>query len=345
MPKKPIITYADMDIGLFKAASSGEQIQYIYSDGDKEIARFNSADAGKKWLDEVEIMGVDFEHGYEGDHITLTRSIDYIDLGVEKAYEVFDNILEDYKKLAGTKQFTGYVSKSTGAEVFRNKIATIKKYKGSRVSRKPSHLEAVRKYALSKPDIKKSTGRVKLDGVNYGIETDDQTQALAQRKGELGQLMTFDKDGLTAVGCHVLNLNYFDESVFSDPSTVGFLEKSGDNIVGIGYLFFLAQMIMGDSIDAITGVPKGGKKKALEVLAPFNNQPISELPKAFEEVAKLYKKAYGDRHEYKHWETEETIVRNWYEMMIEQGQLLYMLRGKDDSFEKSVLKYYKGETP
>jgi hypothetical protein len=345
MTKKPIITYADMDIALFRSASSAEQIQYIYSDGDKEVARFNSASDGKKWLDEVEIMGCDFEYGYEGDHNTLTRSTDYIDLGVEKAYEVFDNILEDYKKIANTKEFVGYVSKSTGAEVFRNKIATIKKYKGSRASRKPAHLEAVRKYALSKPEIKQSTGKVVIDGVKYGIETDDQVAALAQHKGELGQLLSFDKDSMISVGCWILSPDYLEESTYADPTLTGMIKESGDNLIGFGHLFLLGMMITGDTADAITGVPKGGKKKALEVLSPFNNQPISELPKAFEEVAKLYKKAYGDRYEYKHWETGETIVRSWYEMMLEQGHLLYMVRGKDDSFEKSVLKYYKGETP
>lgn len=345
MPKKPIITYADADIAIFKAAASGEQIQYIYSDGDKEVASFTSAEDGKKWLSEVEVMGVDFEYGYEGDPSSLTRTIDYTDLGVEKSYEVFDKILEDYKKMANTPEFVGYVSKSTGAEVFRNKIATIKKYKGSRASRKPLHLEAVRKYALSKPEIKQASGKVVMDGVKYDIETDDQVAALAQYKGELGQLLSFDKDSMISVGCWILSPNYLEDPTYADPTLTGVVEEVGGSLRGFGHLFLLGMMITGDTADAITGVPKGGKKKALEVLSPFNNKPISKLPDAFEEVAKLYKKAYGDSYTYKHWETGEDITRNWYEMMIEQGKLLYMLRGKNDSFEKSVLKYYKGETP
>ena len=343
MIKKPEITYADMDIALFTASSSAEKIQYIYWEGDKEIARFDSADAGKKWIQEVETFGVDFTFNYEGDVSNLVRTVEYIDLGVEKALETFDHILEDYKKSANTPNFIGYVSKSTGAQVFRNKVATLKKYKGSRASRKPVHLEAVRQHALSKPDIKQATGQVEIDGVKMDIECDDQVQALAQRKGMKGQLMSFDKDMMTAVGCWLISPNYLEEPIYSDPESIGELVKSGENLTGFGHLFLLSMMITGDTVDAITGVPKAGKAKALEALTPFNNKPISFLPEALREVAKLYKKAYGDSYTYKHWETGESITRSWYEMMLEQAELLYMRRSKTDSAEKSILKYLKKE--
>jgi hypothetical protein len=343
-PSKPEITYADMDIALFKAASSAEKIQYIYYDGSVPVAQFDSAKDTKNWLVEMDLLGCDAQFGFEGDPNKLTPEVEYIDLGVEKGYEVFDLLLEDYKKEANTPKFIGYVSKSTGAEVFRNKLATLKKYKGGRASRKPVHLEAIRKYALSKPDIKQSRGKYELDGVKCDIETDDQVQALAQAKGEKGQLMTFDKDGLSAVGCWILNLNYFDDAKFSDPTTLGFLEKDGSKVIGIGWLFLLAQQIMGDSVDAITGVPRAGKAKAYEVLSPYNNKPVSQLPEALKEVAKLYKDKYGDEHKYKHWETGEEITRDWYDMMKEQLDLLYMLKGSKDSAERSVLKYLDRES-
>lgn len=330
MPRKPVVTYADLDIALFKASSSAEKIQYIYYDNDKEVARFDSADAGKKWVEEVETFSVDFQFGFEGDTENLTREVEYIDLGAEKGYEVLDHILEEYQKEAGTPVFNGYISAATGAEVFRHKVATLKKYKGTRAGRKPLHLEAVREYALTKSFIKQ---------VPSYLECDDYVQAYAQKKGETGQLLSLDKDSLTAVGCWVLNTNYFDEAIFSDPNTLGFIEKSGDNVRGIGYLFFMGQQIFGDTSDSVTGVPKAGKAKALEVLKPFNNSPVNKLPEALLEVAKLYKKAYGDRHTYKHWETGESITRGWYEMMLEQSQLLYMLKGSKDSVEKSILKY------
>lgn len=330
MTCRPEVTYADLDIALFKASSSAEKIQYIYYDNGKEVARFDSADTGKKWLEEVEVFGVDFNFGFEGDITTLTREVDYIDLGAEKGFEILDHILEDYKKEADTPIFKGYISAATGAEVFRHKVATLKKYKGARAGRKPTHLEAVRDYALSKSFIKQ---------VPSYLECDDYVQAYAQKKGETGQLLSLDKDALTAVGCWVLNTNYFDEAIFSDPETLGFIEKSGDNVRGVGYLFLLGQMVMGDTADSVTGVPKAGKAKALEVLTPFNNKPVSELPDALLEVAKLYKKAYGDNHTYKHWETGESITRGWYEMMLEQGQLLWMLKSSKDNVEKSVLKY------
>lgn len=337
---KPEITYADLDIALFKSSSAAEQVYYVYYDGDREVAKFDSAEKGKKWIEEIEAFGADFTYGFEGEVEDLTREVEYVDKGVEEGYKTFDNILKDYIEIANTPKFVGYVSKSSGSEVFRNKIATIKKYKGSRAGRKPIHLEAVRKYALSKPNIKQCNSKIELDGELWDIEVDDQCQALAQRAGSKGQLLSLDKDMMTSVGCWLLSPNYFDDAVYSDPKSVGLIEKSGDNLVGYGYLFLLGMMITGDTVDAITGVPRGGKAKALEVLTPFNNKPLDRLPEAFAEVAKLYKKAYGEEHTYKHWETKEEIKRSWKDMMIEQGKLLYMLRGKTDSFEKSVMKYF-----
>lgn len=334
MPKKPEVTYADLDIALFIAASSAEKIQYIYYDNGKEVARFDSADAGKKWLGEVEIFGVDFNFGFEGGIANLTRDVEYIDLGVEKGYETFDRLIDEYKKSADTPAFKGYVSASTGSEVFRHKVATVKQYKGGRSGRKPKYLEDIRSYAINRHGFKQTQGF---------IETDDITQALAQKAGEKGQLLSLDKDSQTTVGCWLLNENYFDEAVFSDPSEVGWLEKSDDKVVGLGRLYLCYMSLVGDTVDAITGVPRVGKAKAYELLKDFSHKPISVLPEALTVVAKEYKKVYGDNYEYKHWDTGKKIARNWYDMMREQMILLYMLKGSKDSVEKSVLKYLDKE--
>lgn len=334
MPSKPEVTYADLDIALFISASSAEKIQYIYYDGDKEVARFGSAKAGKDWIEESEMMGCDIEFGFEGDFETLTREVEYIDLGVEKAYEVFDQLIDEYKKSAGTPVFKGYVSASTGAEVFRHKVATIKPYKGGRASRKPVHLEAVREYAINHHGFIQTKG---------SIETDDMTQALAQRADEKGQLLSLDKDSQTCVGCWLLNENYFDKPVFSDPTIVGWLEKSGDHVVGLGNLYLCYMGLVGDVVDAVVGVPRVGKAKAYELLREFSNKPADTLPDALSVVAKEYKKVYGDKHEYKHWKTGEKITRGWYEMMLEQFTLLYMLKGSNDDVEKSILVHLDRE--
>lgn len=347
MPKKPEVTYADLDIALFISSSSAEQVQYVYYDNGKEVARFDSADAGKKWIEsskEVKdfhdsfdldfLFGLDSIEAYAGDTENLTREVEYLDLGVDKAYETFDRIIEDYKKTANTPVFKGYVSASTGSEVFRHKIATVKKYKGGRAGRKPIYLEAVRQYAIEHHGFKQTRGF---------IETDDITEALATKAGEKGQLLSLDKDSLCCVGCWLLNENYFDEAVYSDPSIVGWLEQSGDKVIGLGRLYLCYMSLVGDTVDNIGGCPKVGKVKAYNLLKDFSHKPISALPEALAVVAKEYKKVYGDSYEYKHWETGEKITRNWYSMMHEQFQLLYMLKSSKDSAEKSVLKYLEKE--
>jgi 5'-3' exonuclease len=78
----------------------------------------------------------------------------------------------------------------------------------------------------------------------------------------------------------------------------------------VGEKFFYAQLIMGDPVDNIPGLPKHGPKAAFDILG--NTQTREE---AFKAVLEAYRAVYGDSAEAE---------------MLEQGQLLWMVRELDE---------------
>jgi len=335
-PSKPEIVFMDLDVDLFKASNAGEKIQYTYYDGNIPVANFDSAADGKTWLFEMDLLGCDPEFGFEGDPSTLTRETSYIDLGADKAIEAWDLIYKNnvdliHEQVGSLIKCQGYVSPATSAKTFRDKLATLTKYK-DRDGRKPIHLEAVRAHALTNPDIKAST---------VGVECDDEVQARAQAKGEKGLLFSQDKDSSTCIGCWLLNPNQYDEMVFSDPTKIGFIEwdVKKKKTKGWGMLFLLQQALYGDPVDSVLGVEGIGAKGAYNLLKDFSGRPFDTVYGAIELVAKQYKKKYGEVYVHKHWNTGEELTKSWYDVMHENIQLVYMLKGSKDSAEKSVLKY------
>lgn len=337
-PKQPTVAFIDLDSFIFKAASTSEQQKYDYLDKDgKVVATFDSAADAKSWYEEVEAFEVDFTYGYEGDVEDLTRSdVYHEDKGEEYAKKQWESILKQLIKDLpdSVTEWKGFVSNESGKEVFRNDIATVKPYKGNRKDTyRPKHLEYVRSLALNHPNVQ---------GVTGGIEVDDLVQAYAQKAKEDGLLVTIDKDGLTSVGCWVLLYDSMDEPIHSDISTVGKIYRDDKGkMKGCGYLFLLGQAITGDQIDNIQGVPRAGVAKAVELLSPFNDKPKKHLSDAIQVVLDLYKEKYGEIYEYRHCSTGELIQKSYIDVFKEMGSLLYMLRGKGDSFEKSIMKYYK----
>jgi hypothetical protein len=334
-PKKPTKAYIDGDMILFSAASAGEQVMYIYKDKDgKEVCRFDSADKGKKWIEEFEIFGVDAHYGYKGEAEDLTRETQYVIGDFDTCKKTFKTLLKRWvvpiNKWAGKDiEVVCYISKATGAENFRYQVATIKPYKGGRANtRKPHYLEELRKWASKLPEVKMARGRV---------EVDDVTCALAQRAGEKGVVVSGDKDANGVSGCWVFDPERDTIPRFSDPTSVGeiYLDESG-GMKGIGWLFWLGQCLKGDNVDNIGGCKGVGDAKAVKVLEQFSGADISMLERAVQPVCQVYMDTYGDEHKYKNHHTGKMVTVSWRDILIENLRLVYMLKKQDDSPDEVI---------
>ena len=128
----------------------------------------------------------------------------------------------------------------SGKQNFRKDVAVTKPYKGNRVQEKPLHLEELRNYAIEEY----------LGVVIEPFEADDLVIALADRYIGAFVLIGIDKDGLQLTGFHY-----------------NFVKQEWLEVLPIDAQYNLArQLLTGDSVDNITGIPKIGKVKAEKIL-------------------------------------------------------------------------------
>lgn len=128
----------------------------------------------------------------------------------------------------------------TGTGNFRDKIATIKEYKGNRdPDAKPLHYRSLRRYLLNK------WGASVVDG----IEADDAVAEIMYHEGPNAILVGIDKDLLTIPGRHY----HFKTKTFRVVSP----EEARAH--------FYRQLITGDTVDNIGGAYKAGPAAAAKI--------------------------------------------------------------------------------
>jgi len=184
---------------------------------------------------------------------------------------------------------------------FRKEIATTKEYKGQRKSEKPFHFDNLREYMIANYDVV----------IAWGLEADDLISIELTKSGDKLDVIccTRDKDLRTVAGMHFgwpcgAQPQYGPKRV----TELGELHYNEEKrkLTGEGFLFFCAQMIMGDPVDNIPGLPKGGPKLAWELL-----QDVKDEVSAMDCVRSAYIDKLGEDYE---------------EYFNEQYQLLWMLR-------------------
>lgn len=322
--KKPKYAYVDADMILFAAASIGEQVWYIYKDSKgKEVARFDNAKAGKDWLDLINDWGVDTIFGYEGDIDDLIRETEYEIKDFEDCKKAFKKGFKKWVKQSGCTNAVAYISKGSGVENFRYKIATVKKYKGNRKdTHKPHYLEQLRKWAASQPYVKIARGSVEVDDVVCG---------LAQKKGKSACVAAGDKDSRGVTGCWFLIPDEMEKPVFSNPKIVGKIKKNEKGkVIGYGWLFWMHQTLTGDKADNYDGCKGIGDAKSYALLEPFSGVSSDHLDEVVSVVAEAYKKAYGKEYTYINHHTEQEVQASWKDIMIENLHLMYMRKTQND---------------
>lgn len=163
---------------------------------------------------------------------------------------------------------------------FRHEVATVKPYKGTRKGSKPLHYDNLTAYMLNCHDCV----------VAEGCEADD---LLAMSQTDDTIICTRDKDLRMVPGMHYGWL-------CGKQPQYGPRKVSDEE----GAKFFCTQLLTGDTVDNIPGLPRVGPVKAAAILEGCNG--MEECLKA---VREAYRAFYGDE---------------WAERMSEQGKLLWM---------------------
>lgn len=183
-----------------------------------------------------------------------------------------------------------YIFVFSGGESGRNEIAVTKPYKGKRTTERPKWLGMLKAYAMEQ-----------YKGLIIGeYEADDVVVAIfEQYKGD-SLLCGIDKDAKQLSGAHY---NYVKKEFFEISDTES-------------QRFFFKQMLMGDTVDNIPGLPRIGEKKADTLFDENPDTPPARL------VWNLYKEKGFD------WE--------YYQ---EQFKLLRMQRDIAYPYEDHFIKF------
>ena len=214
-----------------------------------------------------------------------------------------DRWVAEFFKKFGTYNYIIYL---TGKGNFREKSAVTHKYKGNRTKDKPRWHEDIKQYLLH-------MHRTKLI---EGMEADDAI-AMHLTRNPNSIHIGIDKDLLQVEGWHYRYATHNAEEIpLRYISNEGFLElqvgAKKKKLVGGGYPWFYAQMLMGDKTDNIVG-PKGyGDVSAYNALATCGDEWM-----CYGVVKEIYEANF------------ETPV----ERLRENADLLWMVRGYDDKGE------------
>lgn len=148
---------------------------------------------------------------------------------------------DDVVAAAGGGKVEAYL---TGTGNYRDKYAVTKPYKGNRAQEKPIHYEAVRSYFAGRSEIVS------------GMEADDAIGVRSTQLAGAAIIASIDKDMNMLPGRH-----------YDWGKGIRFTISEDD-----AQLFFMAQVIAGDSTDNIQGIPGWGLKGALKELRRVNSR-------------------------------------------------------------------------
>ena len=278
----------DGDILVYRAGFAAEKAYYTLSVAgreDEDFIEFESKAALKEHMKKYNIEADEYAAG------THTRGEYY--WAVERNVEPVENALYNVKSMIqracdalGSDDITVYLSGPTN---FRDGVATIKPYKGNRdAAHKPVHGPAIKEYIMKHYDVNMSVDEEADDCLaynHYAMWLNDEYSTV---------LASTDKDLDMVPGNHYN---------FVKDETYYISEQEGM------YLFY-KQLLTGDSVDNIPGIPGIGKVKAEKLLGPIQDDELAMYDMALYQ----YTGAYD----------------NGLDALIENARLLWMRRKPDE---------------
>jgi hypothetical protein len=195
---------------------------------------------------------------------------------------------------------------------FRIERAKLRTYKGTRKVDKPFYYNSIRAYLVVVYDA----------FVSIGCEADDEMAMEQTRRPSETIICTRDKDLRQVAGKHYgwesgLQAE-FGPSSYDELGTIKLIRgKSSTKIVGGGFKFFASQLLTGDIVDNIIGLPKYGPVKVASLLG--DSKSIRDL---LSRVQQEYQIVYPE---------------DWKTQLREQCDLLWMIRERN---EDGSLKFF-----
>lgn len=218
-------------------------------------------------------------------HATLWETTNYKDALDKLIYNI-----EDYSDGAFCNECIIAVGPKDGKN-YRDDLYPDYKQTPMRVKgrgERPEHFSKVKEYLYNRDDV--------IIGNN--IEADDLLGILSQQLGDKSVIVTVDKDMDQLPGIHY-NPKYNRERYYI------VTEEQADR-------FFLKQLLMGDAMDKIPGLPKCGPIKAEKII-----EATSSIKEAASAVLDEYFLVYGEE---------------WQNYFLSNGKLLWLQRKDYDWF-------------
>ena len=242
----------------------------------------------------------------------------------EYVAELLDNRIKGICVVVGAT--TDPILYFTGKDNFREGIAKKKKYKDNRSeSSRPFHYYNIKVYCQSKYDCIVVEGMEADDAlcIKQVMQDDDYITRFVSGKeeGEQTIICSRDKDLRQCPGWHfgweLGNQPQFGPYLVDE---LGWIKLSDDRkkVRGVGSKFFHAQMLMGDAVDNIPGLPNCGPVATFNLINPCTSTLECE-----QAVVGAYKGVYED---------------SWKDELLEQAMLVWMVRELDEEGKPIMYK-------
>lgn len=201
-----------------------------------------------------------------------------------------NNIWDKFPNAKGERQLF-----LTGKENFRDKVATIQIYKGNRdPANKPKYYSEIREYMINHHPT---------TVVNF-MEAEDRCGIIQYAaKDRSTVIVGVDKDLLCIPGWHY--------NPVKDVMAYVTLPEANEN--------FWTQVLMGDRVDNILGIPGIGPKTAAKIIAPCER----DWNRMRDAALSAYREHYGDQAEV---------------MMDETAKLIWILRKENETYDGSRIE-------
>lgn len=188
----------------------------------------------------------------------------------------------------------------TEGRTFREDIAKLKPYKGTRKEHKPWHFRNLTAYMKAAMNTNVVTG-IEADDLMAIIHTNDPDTIICSRDKDLKQVPGWFYSWELGVQ------PAFGPLIITKEGTLDLnREKKPAKLTGTGDLFFWSQVLTGDVVDNIPGLPGCGAVAAFELLSNTDDKRSVR-----ERVYSVYEEHYGG---------------GWEEKLLEQAQLCWIVR-------------------